>query len=271
MEFDTNKINACKSLARRSPIGPGLKIVCISDTHGRQFEIPNIPDGDILIHAGDFSSTGTTKDIESFVNWFDSQMHPVKIFIAGNHDTTLDTSYYISTGAERFHRRQKEMSPADYSAICRNFVNNSRSVYLEDSGVNISFIINEESGNVEHHLSNVTPFEYNNVPIFTPSTNTNFSLNCYGAPWQPEFCDWAFNLHRGAPIKEKWDKIPFSDSSEDEDNIDILITHGPPHGFGDETVSKFRCGCEDLLNNIQNRKRPPRLHVFGHIHEDYGT
>jgi hypothetical protein len=26
----------------------------------------------------------------------------------------------------------------------------------------------------------------------------------YGSPWQPEFCDWAFNLDRGAPLREKW-------------------------------------------------------------------
>ncbi len=26
----------------------------------------------------------------------------------------------------------------------------------------------------------------------------------WGSPWQPEFCDWAFNLDRGAPLREKW-------------------------------------------------------------------
>lgn len=39
---------------------------------------------------------------------------------------------------------------------------------------------------------------------------------------QPVFCDWGFNLKRGQPIQEKWDLIP--------DDIDILITHGPPIG-----------------------------------------
>lgn len=31
-----------------------MKIVCISDTHGRHWPL-DIPDGDILIHAGDFT------------------------------------------------------------------------------------------------------------------------------------------------------------------------------------------------------------------------
>ena len=46
----------------------------------------------------------------------------------------------------------------------------------------------------------------------------------YGSPWQPEFCDWAFNLERGQPCRDKWKLIP--------DDTDVLITHGPPHGHG---------------------------------------
>ena len=30
----------------------------------------------------------------------------------------------------------------------------------------------------------------------------------YGTPWQPDFCDWAFNLPRGKEIREKWEAIP---------------------------------------------------------------
>lgn len=31
------------------------------------------------------------------------------------------------------------------------------------------------------------------------------------------------------------------------------------------------CGCEDLMNKIKSRKKPPRIHIFGHIHEGYGA
>ena len=48
-------------------------------------------------------------------------------------------------------------------------------------------------------------------------------LKIYGSPWQPEFCDWAFNLPRGEKLKAVWDLIP--------DDTDILVTHGPPHMF----------------------------------------
>lgn len=100
-------------------------------------------------------------------------------------------------------------------------------------------------------------------------------LKVWGSPWQPRFYDWAFNLDRGAPIKEKWDLIP--------EDTDILITHGPPAGILDRAPRGFpeedwsesdfefhseHVGCEDLLEAV-NRVRPG-LHVFGHIHADKG-
>jgi Icc-related predicted phosphoesterase len=83
----------------------------------------------------------------------------------------------------------------------------------------------------------------------------------YGSPWQPAFNDWAFNLPRGKPLAEVWAKIP--------EGVDVLITHGPPKGFGDETKGGKGEGCEDLLERV--RAARPRLHLFGHIHESGGA
>ena len=85
-------------------------------------------------------------------------------------------------------------------------------------------------------------------------------LKIYGSPWQPWFWDWAFNLQRGPEIRAKWDLIP--------DHTDILVTHGPPAGFGGTTRSGEDVGCVDLADRVSRIK--PRLHVFGHIHEAYG-
>ena len=50
---------------------------------------------------------------------------------------------------------------------------------------------------------------------------------------------------------------------------DILITHGPPHGFGDRIDPHTHVGCEDLLQAITRVR--PGLHLFGHIHQDHGA
>jgi len=87
-------------------------------------------------------------------------------------------------------------------------------------------------------------------------------IKFYGSPWQPEFCNWSFNLPRGEDLLEKWKYIP--------SNTDVLITHGPPHGILDVSIyDKINVGCEDLRDEIFNRIKP-KVHVFGHIHFEYG-
>lgn len=86
-------------------------------------------------------------------------------------------------------------------------------------------------------------------------------IRIWGSPWQPEFGGWGFNLPRGEECLEKWDLIP--------DGIDVLVTHGPPLGYGDILKHGGRSGCVQLLKVVQERVRP-KYHVFGHIHEGYG-
>jgi len=69
-----------------------MKIICLSDTHGRHWDIINIPAGDVIIQAGDISSTGTHGEIEDFLDWFSSLNFRYKIFIAGNHDFLFQRS-----------------------------------------------------------------------------------------------------------------------------------------------------------------------------------
>ena len=87
-------------------------------------------------------------------------------------------------------------------------------------------------------------------------------MKVYGSPWQPVFYDWAFNLQRGEPLRAVWSAIPA--------DTDILVTHGPPLGRGDLCSHGKVVGCFDLLQEVQDRVKP-RVHVFGHVHESYGT
>lgn len=62
-----------------------MRIVCLSDTHGHQQSL-RIPEGDLLIHAGDFCNTGIERDVHKFAKWIDHLPHRRKIVVAGNHD-----------------------------------------------------------------------------------------------------------------------------------------------------------------------------------------
>lgn len=86
-------------------------------------------------------------------------------------------------------------------------------------------------------------------------------LRIYGAPWTPEFMNWAFNVRRGAPIQKKWDLIPTG--------LDILVTHGPPMGVLDRVYGEEEhLGCRELRDTVRRVK--PKVHLFGHIHSGHG-
>lgn len=62
-----------------------MKIIAISDTHGQHKGL-KLPDGDMIIHAGDISSRGREEQVMDFLEWFTTLDFKYKIFIAGNHD-----------------------------------------------------------------------------------------------------------------------------------------------------------------------------------------
>ncbi len=94
------------------------RIVVISDTHGQHLGL-SVPEGDILIHCGDFCSHGQYLDAVKFLHWFQTHPHQRKIFIAGNHDLVFEQGSYH-----------------DIEMLTRIHLNDSTH-YLNDSGINL--------------------------------------------------------------------------------------------------------------------------------------
>jgi predicted phosphodiesterase len=68
-----------------------VRIVIISDTHGNHDF--HVPEGDILIHAGDFTRRGTMDELHLFDAFLRRLPHPHKFVIAGNHDHCAQENY----------------------------------------------------------------------------------------------------------------------------------------------------------------------------------
>jgi len=178
-----------------------MRIVCFSDTHKKHRDVV-LPDGDVLVFAGDMCGRGGIQSVRRFNEWLGEQPHHHKIVVAGNHDRPFENFPY------------------------REMINEiSNAVYLEDCRYDIDGLV------------------------------------FYGSPWQPEFCNWAFNLPRGEPLRSRWRHI--------SDHTDVLITHGPPANVMDECDDGQRVGCMDLSERIDELDL--KLHVFGHIHHSYGV
>lgn len=145
------------------------KIVCISDTHGKHKGL-DLPDGDMLMHAGDFSSFGYKHEVESFTKWLIKNKHKYSkgiVFVAGNHDRSFDVKYSKEYGGEPGQKPEW-----------------------------ITTIIKELSTEGIHYLENGS-VQFDNGPLI------------WGSPTTPDFYPetWAFNMPRNE-IGKIWSVIP---------------------------------------------------------------
>lgn len=181
-----------------------MRLVALADTH-LFHEGLEVPDGDVLVHAGDLLRAGSLDELARAAGWLRSLPHRVKVVVAGNHELCL------------------QKRPEEARALLEGFV------YLEDAAATVEGLV------------------------------------FYGSPWQPIFRVWAFGARRGPELAAKWARIP--------ERVDVLVTHGPPFGYGDRARpghpgGEWHVGCVDLLARV--RVVRPRLHLFGHIHQDPG-
>jgi Icc-related predicted phosphoesterase len=65
-----------------------VRLVCISDTHNKAHHIPDLPSGDILIHAGDATNMGRDYELTDFFEWLQTQRrrYSAIVWVPGNHD-----------------------------------------------------------------------------------------------------------------------------------------------------------------------------------------
>lgn len=71
-----------------------MRLVLISDTHGQHNLLYGelaVPDGDVLIHAGDCTARGHSMEYVAFIEWMGALPHQHKLFVPGNHDREFHT------------------------------------------------------------------------------------------------------------------------------------------------------------------------------------
>lgn len=73
-----------------------MKVCIISDTHNKHKRLAKLPEADVIIHCGDFTSMGYSHEILEFMKWFSQLPYNNKIIIAGNHDWLFETNGIIA-------------------------------------------------------------------------------------------------------------------------------------------------------------------------------
>jgi predicted phosphodiesterase len=206
---------------------PLVRVVCISDTHNHIPE--DVPEGDLLIHAGDMTNDGSVAEIQKQIDWLSSLPHKEIVVISGNHDTFLDPRTRPSLSEEQRAGR----------------LNWKRVHYLQHRRLSLTIKVQPR----EDDQTNAK------TPLLAAEQNQR-RIRIYGAPQIPACGPMnvhAFQYERG---RDAWSEtVP--------EDIDILITHTPPKHHLDLSLPTG-IGCEHLFAEVKRVK--PILHVFGHVH-----
>ncbi|KAF9882753.1 hypothetical protein FE257_005321 [Aspergillus nanangensis] len=171
------------------------RFVCVSDTHAYTPSEAGfkLPAGDVLIHAGDLTNHGSISELRKTMNWIAAADFEVKIVVCGNHDVTLDQSFYASYG-RTFH-----------------------SGALEDPQECIKVVVEASSSIVFlQHQSALVRLTRPHGP------NTMFKV--FGSPYSQSHGTWAFG-YEDADAAALWGAIPL--------DADVVVTHTPPYTLCD--------------------------------------
>ena len=153
--FLARKLYTWRQPIYAQPLVDPVSVVCISDTHNSQ---PTLPAGDILIHAGDLTQSGSLHELQATINWLLAQPHPIKIVVAGNHDLLLDPNC----------DSQNKGTANTHAAAQRGAIDWGDIIYLQDAGTTVTCAANGRR------------------------------LRVYGSPRSPRHGIWAFQYPRGA-------------------------------------------------------------------------
>ncbi|KAI9773689.1 MAG: hypothetical protein M1840_006963 [Geoglossum simile] len=216
------------------------RLLIISDTHSTSpfpsslkthaFRHP-LPRTDILLHAGDLSLTGALAEYSPTISFIAAAHAELKLVIAGNHDLTLDADF-----------QQRESNGKGEGDTIE-----AKKIWTSEAARAAGIVYLEEG-----------------VRTFTLKSGARFTI--YVSPYQPEFCNMAFNYPRS---QDRFNPPSAFTPIPSFPAIDVVMTHGPPRGILDKVTRNERVGCPHLLRAISRAR--PRLHCFGHIHESWGA
>lgn len=186
-----------------------LKIWHFGDSH-TYHELLEIPDNvDIAIFSGDCSNPRdkylNEPEVKTFIKWFGALPIEHKIFVPGNHETSIEGGL---------------VTKLDFLINGITYLENEYA-YIED-------------------------------------------LKIFGSPNTPSYSTgWAFNKSR-SNMDLIWKEV--------DDDVDILISHGPPktildYAYNRQTNVLEHSGCASLKRHVLERIKP-KLCLFGHLHNN---
>ena len=230
-----------------------LKIICMSDTHNDDCT-PQIPVGDIFIHAGDMTDDGTYEELSQAFNWISKLPHKLKVVVAGKW-SSLEPNIHICRDhrcavfdiSEGNHDLGLDKSHANLSQAALDLFTSDKA---QAAGIHL----------IDREIKIVAEYR-------TSSANETRPIRVYGNPMQPDFLNssyaFTYKPYPNPSAVEAWITAPSVSGA-----FDIWAMHSPPRHRLDAINVPGLTGCVEQARAVA--KARPLLCVFGHYHYSWG-
>ncbi|KAK0650821.1 Metallophosphoesterase domain-containing protein 1 [Lasiodiplodia hormozganensis] len=234
-----------------------VKFLILSDTHDGEddeedtdssFHPPTVP-VDVVLHCGDLTQNGTLPSLNKAITKLASIPAQLRLMIAGNHEITLDESYYLRNGGS-ISTHAAVLHLVEQTAAAQGVT------YLHE-GTHTFTLPNDDRG----------------------GTTTTITFTVFASPYTPQHGESAFQYPSAhdrfnppgsaTTSTPPWATNVATPRSTIPEGIDVVMTHGPPKYVLDATGDGRSAGCEHLRRAVCRAR--PRLHCFGHVHGGYGA
>ncbi|KLU90381.1 hypothetical protein MAPG_09343 [Magnaporthiopsis poae ATCC 64411] len=233
---------------------PQIRFLVISDTHNDHFPpTSSLPPADVVLHCGDLTQVGGLFNYRRALESLASCPAELKLVIPGNHDLSLDANWWAA------NLDPEEDGPDEAEEPQR-----ARAIFHEDKYVNRGVRLLDEGRH-------------------TITLRDGRSFTLYASPFTPGFNNHAFAYARNGAGTRFDDGADGPGSSRIPDDVDVIMTHGPPRppktsrmaygnyaldcDINDKPIRHL--GCEKLWTAMERVR--PKMHCFGHIHEGHGA
>ncbi|KAL1645472.1 hypothetical protein SLS58_003781 [Diplodia intermedia] len=207
-----------------------VKFLIISDTHDNDDDYddesssslkPPTTPVDVVLHCGDLTQNGTLASLSKAITKIASIPAELRLFIAGNHDLSLDAPYYLSQAGGGGSGSPERVTAAALSLVASTAARQGVT-YLPEG-----------------------------TYTFTLRSGALFTV--YASPWTPQHGQSAFQYptahDRFNPpaATPAWGTNVATVASTVPRGVDVVMTHGPPKYVLDDTGRMGASGgCEHL-------------------------
>lgn len=173
------------------------------------------------------------------------------------HEVTLICGDISPLKIQANHKKARQWFLKEFKPWCESLP--SKKVYFIAGNHDIMLFNDPDFMYTNFSLSNKVTYLNSSGDVYSAVDGETYKI--YGTPWCKQFGNWAF-MTNDEELRKIYSSIP--------DNLDILLTHDQPYGYGDILLEEMIWNTKEHIGNKELYeavlRTQPNYMFVGHLH-----